>query len=133
MTDGEAGFLAALIERHGRITGRTVKLGKNAYWYLNVYLSRVPKKLALWLIERCAGTQIEGEILPFCKIKFVRDADACNALVNAYPHLLSLKEPAQIFFRYVKTVGRQGSRLSKRQIAERNALAERLAACRMEE
>lgn len=61
-------------------------------------------------------------------IKFVGAIEACNALVNAYPHLISLKTPAQIYFRYVKIAGRQGKRMTKKQVAERQALIEEMTA-----
>lgn len=133
MTDGEAGFLAALFERHGRVVYEEKRVGKRAYPYFSVVLFRVPKHLAAWLLERVPGTKMSGSFVPYCTIKFVTPEDACRALVHAYDLLLSLKCPAQIYFRYAKIVGRQGKRLSKKQFAERQALAKELAACRQEE
>lgn len=98
--------------------------------YFSVRLFSVPSHLAAWMLERVPGSRISGKLLPKVSVTFVRPDDACNALVHAYPYLLQLKEPAQIYFKFVKLIGRQGSRMTKKQRAEREALAERLAACR---
>lgn len=133
MTDGEAGFLAALFERHGRVVYQTIRSGKKEYPYFSVVLFRVPAHLAAWLLERVAGTKMVESFSRYRTIKFVTPEDACRALVQAYDLLLKLKCPAQIFFRYSKLVGHQGKRLTKKQSAERMALAKELAACKQGE
>lgn len=130
MSEGEAGFLAAILESHGRVVLRRHKNRKHNYPSIHLYLFGLTKPLLDWILEKCPGTKIHGNAQRNA-VFFVTAEEASKAFVHAYPNLLpSMKTQAQVFFRWQKIQGRPGIRMTPEIRDQREDLARKILACR---
>lgn len=129
MTEGEEGFLAGIFESHATIVVRRTRKGKAVCPKLQLCLSGLPPHLATWILEKCPGTRLHSNAR-HSRVLFVTPEDGAKFLAKAYGRLISLKEQAQVFFRYAKLQGRPGIRMSSEARREREELAEKIIAYR---